>query len=72
MLVVVMLVSVVKLVSVMKLVCAVTLFDEHEAPDLELLRVVVGVESRVLAAVTLASGDAGVLGEAVLTPLSTL
>lgn len=71
-LLVVMLVSVVKLVSVLKLVFAVTLFDVDEALDIELLRVVIGVASRVLAAVTLASGDAGVLGEAIPTPLSTL
>ena len=69
---VVMLVSVVKLVSVLKLVFAVALFDVDEALDLELLRVVIGVESRVVAVVTLASGDAGVLGEAIPTPLSTL
>lgn len=70
-LVVLMLVSVVTLVSVVKLVLAVTLSDD-EAPDLELLRVVVGVEFILWAAVTFASGDAGVLGEAILTPLSTL
>ena len=63
---------VVMLVSVLKLVFAVALFDVDEALDLELLRVVIGVESRVVAVVTLASGDAGVLGEAIPTPLSTL
>ena len=65
---VVKLVLLVILVSVVKLVFAETLFDEA----LELLRVVIGVEVRVLVVVSLASGDAGALGEAIPTPLSTL
>ena len=71
-LLVVKLVFAVTVVSVVKLVFAVTSFEVNEALDLELFRVVIGVVSGVLIVVFLASGDAALLGEAIVIPLSTL